>query len=115
MGVQPLPKRHWFHILLALSAGCQHGSGIVRQVLDQTEGSLRLWPAMLYGSLDELSALGWIAEVTDPKERPPGESQKKRFYKITAEGNLVLKTEAERLQALAAVALQRATSGNLVT
>ena len=109
------PKRHWFHILLALSSGCQHGSGIVRQVLAQTEGSLRLWPAMLYGSLDELSALGWITEVTDPAERPPGESQKKRFYKVTPEGSQVLRSEAERLQALATAALQRTAEGKLAT
>ena len=100
-------KTQWFHILLALSEGTQHGSGIVRSVLQETEGKLRLWPATLYGSLDELCRLGWIAEVSDPAERPEGASEKKRFYRITPEGAQLLGAEAERLRSLADRALER--------
>jgi hypothetical protein len=35
-------KAQWFHILLALSEEAQHGSGIVRSVLEQTDGKVRL-------------------------------------------------------------------------
>ena len=105
---QHLPlKPRWFHILLALSEETQHGSGIVRSVLHETQGKVHLWPAALYGSLDDLAELGWIAEVSDPAERPPGESEKKRFYRITRAGSRLLAAEAERLQALATTALSR--------
>lgn len=105
---QHLPlKPQWFHILLALSDETRHGSGIVRTVLEQTDGKLRLWPAMLYGSLDELAAQGWIEEVTDPADRPPGASEKKRFYRVTPAGALLLAAEAERLRSLAQAALER--------
>lgn len=98
-------KTHWFHILLALSDDVKHGSGIVRAVLAQTDGELRLWPATLYGSLDELSGKGWIEEVTDEDERPEGESERKRFYRLTRAGATALADEAARLQALARAAL----------
>jgi DNA-binding PadR family transcriptional regulator len=107
-------KAQWFHILLALSEEAKHGSGIVRSVLDQTSGKLRLWPATLYGSLEELAALGWIEELTELGERPAGESEKKRFYRIKPSGARILAAEADRLQALARAALDRIGSGNLV-
>ena len=106
-------KTQWFHILLALSEEPQHGSGIVRSVLDQTDGKLRLWPATLYGSLEDLVALGWIEELTESGDRPEGESEKKRFYRIRSSGARVLAAEADRLQALARAALDRIGSGNL--
>ena len=98
-------KSHWFHILLALSEQTLHGSGIVRSVLERTDGALRLWPATLYGALDELSGEGWIEEVTDPAERPRGESERKRFYRLTSAGAAALREEAARLQALVRTAL----------
>ena len=106
-------KAQWFHILLALSEDAKHGSGIVRSVLDRTSGKLRLWPATLYGSLEDLVALGWIEELTGLGERPEGESEKKRFYRIRPIGARVLAAEADRLQALARAALDRVGSGNL--
>ncbi len=105
-------KPQWFHILLALSEDTQHGSGIVRSVLQETDGKMRLWPATLYGSLDELCGLGWIAEVQDPGERPAGASEKKRFYRITPHGARLLAAEAERLGSLAARALARLGAGS---
>ena len=108
-------KPQWFHILLALSDEAQHGSGIVRSVLDQTDGKLRLWPATLYGSLEELAALGWIEELTGASERPQGESEKKRFFRITAAGTRVLAAEADRLQLLAQTAMARLGSRGAAT
>lgn len=98
-------KSNWFHILLALSEQTLHGSGIVRSVLSQTDGALRLWPATLYGSLDELSHEGWIEEVTEASERPEGASERKRFYRLTPTGAQALRGEAGRLEALARTAL----------
>ena len=107
-------KTQWFHILLALSDEPRHGSGIVRSVLEQTNAKLRLWPATLYGSLEDLVKLGWIEELTDHDERPEGESEKKRFYRIKPLGARVLSADANRLQTLARAALDRIGSGNLV-
>ena len=97
-------KPRWFQILLALSDQDRHGSDIVREVLEQTEGGLKLWPAMLYRSLEQMADQGLIAELTDADSRPEGASAKWRYFRITQEGRHVLAAEADRLTALARIA-----------
>ena len=97
---------HRFHILVALADRDLHGSGIARDVLDRTDGALRLWPATLYGTLDDLAADGLIEELSD-EERPEGVSERRRYYRITAEGQAVLDREARRLAAMAGTARER--------
>ncbi len=97
-------KPRWFHILLALSDQDRHGSDIVREVESQTGGDLKLWPAMLYRSLDQLAEQGLIDELTDPEVRPAGVSGKRRYFRITDHGRGVLVTEADRFAALARLA-----------
>jgi DNA-binding PadR family transcriptional regulator len=96
-----------FHILLSLADGDRHGSGIVRDVLELTDGSLRLWPATLYGTLDELVEQGWVESLTDQGKHPKGESGRKRYFRITRAGRRALDAEARRLGALASVAERR--------
>ena len=95
------PQR--FHILLALSERDLHGSAIVRLVLDHTDGELHLWPATLYGNLEFLRKDGLIAELGDG-ERPAGESEKRRYYRLTPRGRRALAANAERMTRLAEVA-----------
>lgn len=104
-------KSHWFHILMALSQEPRHGSGIVGSVLEQTGGKLRLWPATLYGSLEDLSRLGWIEELTEDSDFPEGESRRKRIYRLTPRGAEILGAEAERMSHLAQMALASLASG----
>jgi DNA-binding PadR family transcriptional regulator len=98
-------KTHWFYILLALAAGERHGLAIAREVRSLSEGQVRLWPATLYGSLDELRVRRWV-EAIDSSERPD-ESERKRFYRITPPGRTVLSSETERLARLARLARSR--------
>jgi DNA-binding PadR family transcriptional regulator len=104
-------KPNWFYILLSLATGERHGSGVMRDVLTMTDGKLRLWPATLYGSLEELAEQGWIEELEDARDRPPGESEKKRYYRITRLGRRVLAAETERLEGLVRVARARTRRG----
>ncbi|MGQ0735019.1 MAG: PadR family transcriptional regulator [Acidobacteriota bacterium] len=92
-------KSHWFHILLSLLPGEQHGYGIMRDVLDRTGGTVRLWPATLYGSLKRLIQEGLIAESGD-RPAPEFDDARRRYYRITALGRQVLDLESERLQSL---------------
>lgn len=98
-----------FHVLAALAAGDRHGSAITRDVLDQTGGELNLWPATLYRTLEELAAEGWITELKGDLH-PEGESERKRYYQLTASGRLALAAEATRLTDLAALARTRLRS-----
>ncbi len=97
-------KPRWFHILLALSDKDLHGSDIVREVLDQSDGELRLWPAMLYGSLEQMVNRDLIEELQDGRSRPKGASAKRRYFRITHAGRDVLAAEADRMQAMARLA-----------
>ncbi len=98
---QPL-KPHWFQILLALAAEDRHGSGIMRAVLDQTGGTVRLWPVMLYNSLEQMTDAGLIHEVAG-NDRPT-ESERRRYYRITRAGRKALADDAERMANLAKAA-----------
>jgi DNA-binding PadR family transcriptional regulator len=71
-----------------------------------------LWPATLYGSLEELASLGWIEELTEEGDFPEGESRRKRIYRLSAAGRKVLTAEAERIDFLARTALARLASGS---
>jgi DNA-binding PadR family transcriptional regulator len=92
-------KTNWFHILLSLAAGDQHGYGIMQEVLERTGGKVRLWPATLYGSLKRLIDEGLIEES---EERPAREfdDARRKYYRLTRLGRRVLDAESERLQEL---------------
>jgi DNA-binding PadR family transcriptional regulator len=96
-------KIHWFHILVALADEDRHGNGIVRDVLQQTGGRLRIWPVMLYRCLDEMMENDLVTELTDSLERPQ-ESERRRYFRITEKGLGVLAEETERLSELVNVA-----------
>lgn len=97
-------KRHWFYILLALADGERHGLAVARDVQSLSDGAVKLWPATLYGSLDELRARGWIEELP---EHPEEESERRRYYRVTRAGRAILTDEAERLGRLARLAKAR--------
>src|ERR1700684_3907918 len=92
-------KTHWFHIMLSLAGGAQHGYGIMQQVLNQTTGKVRLWPATLYGSIKRLVEAGLIEE-SDERPAPELDDARRRYYRLTSLGRRVLDAECERLQDL---------------
>jgi DNA-binding PadR family transcriptional regulator len=100
-------KSRVYLILLALAESDLHGLGIARAVQDLSDGRTRLWPASLYGTLDELAESGLIEELDDPRQRPADESDKKRFYRLTRAGQRALATETEHLSALVKIAKAR--------
>jgi DNA-binding PadR family transcriptional regulator len=91
-------KPHWFHILVALAEGERHGSAIVRSVLEQTDGGVRLWPVMLQTALQQMTEDSLIEPLDAP---PEGESERRRYYRITRAGRKAATVEADRLEALA--------------
>ncbi len=92
-------KSHWFHILLSLAGGEQHGYGIMQEVLNRTTGKVRLWPATLYGSIKRLIEADLIQE-SDERPAPELDDARRRYYRLTALGSRVLDAECERLQEL---------------
>jgi len=97
-------KKHWYHILLALAEGPAHGAEIRRRVRKNTHGSVQLYPAMLYGSLEDLLERGLAREVDEGSGRPPGESERHRYLDLTAEGRETLTAETAQYQELVQIA-----------
>ena len=105
MDDKPL-KTTWLYILLALAGEDLHGLGIARDVLSLSDGRVKLWPATLYGAIEELADRGWITELDEPR-RPAEESERKRYYRLTRTGRVVLTAETDRMAGLVRVARGR--------
>jgi DNA-binding PadR family transcriptional regulator len=89
-------KAHWFQILLSLADTPKHGTAIMEEVLERTDGAMKLWPGTLYGSLRELEDAGWVRETEAPPDAPT-EGGRRRFYLITRTGKAALAEEVRRL------------------
>ena len=103
-------KPHFFYILLALADGDRHGLAIARDVQALSDGAVRLWPATLYGSLDELRSRKWIEELA---EHPETESERKRYYRITRTGRTVLDRRSRAARPPGRLARARMRTGDV--
>ena len=101
-------KTAWYYILVALAAEDRHGQSIAREVHELSDGRVRLWPATLYGAIDELQQQGWIEELTDGSRRPTDESERRRYYGLTRAGRAALGAETDRLAGVVRIARARA-------
>lgn len=104
-------RRHWFYILLSLAERDRHGSGIMRDVLELTDGELKLWPVTLYGTLEELQEQGLIRGLERAPAEAEDDSGRKRWFHITAAGRRTLSAEVARLQETVQVASRRLAGG----
>jgi DNA-binding PadR family transcriptional regulator len=92
-----------FLILTALAGGSQHGYGIITDVVQISEGRVRLRAGTLYSALERLRAEGLI----DIDREEIVDSRLRRYYHLTATGQERLAAEAARLHANAVVAMSR--------
>jgi DNA-binding PadR family transcriptional regulator len=90
----PLPPAT-FLVLLALSGGDRHGYGI-RQDARKLDPVFELGPATLYTTIQRLLEAGWIKEVSGPET---GE-RRRRYYRMTKEGNSMLDVELRRMESM---------------
>jgi DNA-binding PadR family transcriptional regulator len=85
-----------FYVLVALADEELHGYALLKAVEAQTEGRVRLSTGTLYGIINRLLADGSIADRTA--------RDGKRVYRLTSSGRDLARAEADRLEALVAVA-----------
>ena len=99
-------KTNYFHILVSLSDQEQHGYGIMQEVLERTDGKVRLWPATLYGTLKRLIEEELIEESED-RPSPELDDARRRYYRLTTLGRRVLAAETQRLKDLVSMLKSR--------
>lgn len=105
---QPSPlKPNWFHILLALAERSRHGYGIMKEVERQTGGVVRIWSANLYGAIKDLCDGGFVEEALHGPDDDDADDPRRRYYRITSQGQSVLAIEVDRLEDLVALARGR--------
>src|SRR6266550_2972556 len=105
----PLPPAT-FHILLALADGELHGYAIMKGVAARSEGTLRLGPGTLYGSLKRLLQAGLVEEGGERVDPERGD-ERRRYYRLTQLGLSVVRAEARRLDAMVRAARRKKLIG----
>lgn len=82
-----------YYILLSLYHP-QHGYGIMQQAEQLSGGRVHLGAGTLYGALNSLCEKGWIRML------PVESGSRKKEYRLTEEGLVILKRELQRLRQL---------------
>jgi DNA-binding PadR family transcriptional regulator len=95
-----------FHILLALADGEKHGYAIMKDVEGQTSGQVKMGPGTLYGSIKRMLA-GGLIEETDERPDPALDDERRRYYRLTIQGQVVVAAESRRLALAVRVARQK--------
>ena len=103
--LNPLPSAA-FQILIALASEDLHGYGIMRQVVEQTDGRTRLGPGTLYSSIQSLVEEKLIEEVDQRKDARLG-GERRRYYRLTSAGRKLARSEADRLAGFLRVAREK--------
>lgn len=93
--------RDTFHILVSLADRDRHGYAVLQDVLERTDGSLRLNPSSLYASIRRLLEQGLIEELAERPD-PEQDDERRRYYRLTRLGRAVATAEARRLERLLA-------------
>lgn len=101
----PLNPRDYL-VLFSLSGDERHGYGIVKDIEQQSGGSVRVDPANLYRSIKRMTGKGLIEEA-DARSAPDAGDERRRYYRITPFGREVVQLEAARLADLTAAARHR--------
>ncbi len=85
-----------FHILVSLANEDRHGYAIIQDVAARTKGKLKLSPGTLYRTIQRLLEQGLIAELRHRPD-PEFDDERRRYYRITAQGVRAARDEAKRL------------------
>ena len=85
-----------FEILLSLAAGDRHGYGIKLDIEARADGDLVVRPGTLYRAISRLLDAGLIDEL-DEAPVPDRSDERRRYYRLTAQGHTAATTEARRL------------------
>ena len=80
------------HVLLAVADRERHGYAIAQEVEALSDGSVRMGPGTLYGTIQRMLAAELLVEVP-----AAGGEGARRFYRATPLGRRALALELERL------------------
>jgi DNA-binding PadR family transcriptional regulator len=94
----PLPSSS-FHVLLVLADEERHGYAMMREIEALSEGTVRMGPGTLYGTIKRLLDLGFVEESGE-RPVPDLDDERRRYYRITGLGERVVRAEVRRLSTM---------------
>ncbi|WP_338768466.1 PadR family transcriptional regulator [Massilia sp. METH4] len=80
-----------YYLLLALDQP-SHGYAVMQQVEQASGGRVRIGPGTLYGAFAALEKQGLIEKA--------GEEERRKYYRITAQGRAAAAAQLDRLEAM---------------
>ena len=86
-----------FQILIALADQPLHGYGIMLEIVERSDGKVKLSPGTLYRSIKQMLEDAWIEEVSG---RATLHDERRRYYRLTREGREAARQEMARMSAL---------------
>jgi DNA-binding PadR family transcriptional regulator len=94
------------HILLSLAGerNGKHGYAVAKDVEEHSDGSIRMGPGTLYGSIQRMIDAGLIEETSGPKRE---DDERRRYYRMTTLGRRALEAEIARLDAVVRLARRK--------
>jgi DNA-binding PadR family transcriptional regulator len=85
-------------ILLSLAEGEKHGYAMMKDARSSRGGGIAMGPGTLYGSIERMMRDGLV------EESEKQDDERRRYYRLTGMGRMVLAAELERLDATVAAA-----------
>lgn len=95
-----------FHVLFALSDGELHAYGVMKAVEGATDGRTRIAPGSLHFTLGKLLDAG-LVEESDDRPDPEVDDARRKYFRLTEAGRVVLTEEARAMAHLVAQARER--------
>ncbi len=95
-----------FFVLLSLADGEKHGYAIMREMTALSGGKFRMGPGTLYTTLQRLLDLALIEEVQGPGG-PIEHESRRRYYRLTGNGKLLLEAEIGRMDSVVRLARRK--------
>jgi DNA-binding PadR family transcriptional regulator len=93
-----------FLVLAVLADEPLHGYGIVQQIEERTGGRVALRPGDVYRVIYRLEDRGLLRKADHPSDDG---DERRTYYDITADGNELVRDEAEMLAAVSAGVVSR--------
>lgn len=92
----PLTPRVFLLLWALARGGAMHGYALLGEVEQLGAGQVSIGPASLYESIQTLHRRGLI----EPVEPPADADRRRRYFRLTGNGEQALRTEARRLSDL---------------
>lgn len=85
-----------FYILLSLKSSPSHGYAIMKKILEDSEGKIKIGPGTLYVTIDKLLKLGLIQEYKKIIKPQNNKEALRKYYCLTGLGEKALSAELAR-------------------